>query len=250
MSFLHVAENGLTDIGKLLKAKINSFEAIDAEPGEFSMTGKKLFFDAPAIEFGDEYFASATITYTTKKGKILTQEFEFLIENSDGIKSVFGGDDGPNDMILGGKKATLIYTHGGDDTVSAGTGNDKLYGGDGDDSLHGNQGNDQILGEAGNDELMGGSGDDRIDGGAGDDTIYSWTGTDTITGGDGMDNFAFETDGGADIVTDFTSGVDDIYYNAEFVSEASFAAIATKTATGTLLTFDSTASVLLEGFFL
>ena len=174
MAYLHVAEDGTTDIGKLIKAKsIASFVAVDAEPGDFTMTGKKLFFDAPAIEFGDDYFATATITYATKKGKVLTQDFNFLIENSDGVKSVIGGDDGPNDIIMGGKKALLVYTHGGDDTVSAGIGNDKIYGGDGDDSLQGNQGNDQILGEAGNDELMGGSGDDRIDGGIGDDTIYS-----------------------------------------------------------------------------
>lgn len=250
MTYLNVGEDGATDIGKLLKVKIKSFLSEDLEPGDFFMKGKKLFFDAPAIEFGDDYLASVTITYLNKKGKELTSDFEVVIQNSDGIKSVIGGDDGPNTLSWTTKKPILMYGHDGDDILKSGTGNDKVYGGDGDDEISTYQGNDEIMGGDGNDIIYAGTGNDLMNGGDGDDVIWSHGGNDTMTGGDGIDSFAILTGDGADIIKDFVAGVDKIYLDELRFNESQFASIATKTATGTLLTFDATTSVLLEGVFL
>ena len=89
------------------------------------------------------------------------------------------------------------------------TGNDvdnKIYGGGGNDVLTGLEGNDELRGEAGADTLDGGDGDDLLIGGGG-------ASADTLTGGASSDTFRIGyyesgTGSGADIITDFESGVD------------------------------------------
>ncbi|MBV9932373.1 MAG: calcium-binding protein [Alphaproteobacteria bacterium] len=81
-----------------------------------------------------------------------------------------------------------------------------MYGGGGNDVLSGLDGADTLRGQAGNDTLDGGNGDDLLIGGAG---------ADTLTGGAGADMFRIGyyesgTGAGADRITDFTSGVDQI----------------------------------------
>ncbi len=68
---------------------------------------------------------------------------------------------------------------------------------EGDDYLMGTAGNDVINGLGGNDILNGSSGDDVLDGGAGNDSLQ---------GGDGNDIYRFGRGGGADIISDISSG--------------------------------------------
>ena len=87
-------------------------------------------------------------------------------------------------------------------------GNDTLYAGDSSSStLSASSDNtaDAIYGGAGNDILVGSAGSNTLDGGTGSDTIVTGAGTDTIVlrAGDGGATIA-----DADVVTDFTDGMD------------------------------------------
>ncbi|MFF7706633.1 M10 family metallopeptidase C-terminal domain-containing protein [Pseudomonas sp. NPDC007930] len=70
-----------------------------------------------------------------------------------------------------------------------------------------------LYGDWGNDYLSGGAGNDTLDGNAGDDVLVGGLGADTLTGGAGSDRFVFQSSadsyvGSADVITDFTVGVD------------------------------------------
>ena len=78
----------------------------------------------------------------------------------------------------------------------------RIIGGSGNDSLDGGNGNDTLTGLAGNDLLSGGAGADTLIGGAGNDRL---------TGGAGVDTFVFRPGFGADIVTDYGTGGNDIF---------------------------------------
>ncbi|WP_274630036.1 hypothetical protein [Arvimicrobium flavum] len=91
-----------------------------------------------------------------------------------------------------------------------------VIGGGGNDTITGGAGVDLIGGGAGNDVINGGGGDDLINGGDGNDIITGGAGADNMTGGAGADTFvlldassAF-TLAAADVITDFTTGVDKI----------------------------------------
>ncbi len=67
-----------------------------------------------------------------------------------------------------------------------------------------------VAGE-GKDALWGGLGDDTLDGGPGDsDFLTGGPGTDRLTGGSGKDIFGFSRNFGADTITDFENGQDNI----------------------------------------
>jgi Ca2+-binding RTX toxin-like protein len=253
MPYKLVREDADIDIGKLLGGKIKSFTIIDDTPGEFTQQGKKLIYSTPEVGIGDDHQASVEVTYVTKKGKTVTTELDLIVGDSDGTNaSILGGDD-PNSLLLNTastKKHWLIYGLGDNDTIEAGNGNDTIYGGDGDDEITSYGGNDKVAGEGGNDTINTGLGTNIVDGGSGDDLIFLRGSGDTATGGDGIDSFGIYDLAGTFTITDFTAAVDKLYYEESRFQEASFAAIATKTATGTLLTFDADTKVLLEGFFL
>ncbi len=80
-------------------------------------------------------------------------------------------------------------------------GNDRLSDSDGDDSLAGGKGNDLLTGGVGNDPPAGNDGDDVLRGGAG---------IDTIVGGSGTNIVQLDSTSGADLVTGFVSGTDDV----------------------------------------
>jgi len=77
------------------------------------------------------------------------------------------------------------------------------------DVYAGTAGNDNISTGSLNDTVSGGSGADLINTAGGDDIIFGGLGDDQLTGGAGSDTFGWrigDTDGGTDIVTDFTTG--------------------------------------------
>ena len=107
----------------------------------------------------------------------------------------------------GNEAANTILGNVGANVISGAGGYDDLSGGKGDDVVAGGDGEDQLAGGAGHDALEGGNGDDRITGGVG---------TDSMAGGAGADVFLFagwrDSRSGerADVITDFTSGLDRI----------------------------------------
>ena len=112
----------------------------------------------------------------------------------------WGGGHGTDDVMFGGA---------GDDTLDGGGGQDYLSGDGGDDLLRGDAGDDTLIGGDGRDTLTGGAGADSLSGGAGDDSLEGQAGNDTLTGGAGKDVFEFNTNTGADVVTDFDTSVVD-----------------------------------------
>ncbi|MDX2259382.1 MAG: choice-of-anchor I family protein [Hyphomicrobiaceae bacterium] len=134
-------------------------------------------------------------------------------EGGVGADTFFGGIG--DDIILGGGGNDILGGGAGGDTIRGGIGNDRVFGGDGFDDLFGDAGNDTLLGGAGNDTLNGGAGNDILRGEAGIDTLIGGLGRDTLTGGTQRDIFEFnsiaESRGALrDIITDFTSRLDDI----------------------------------------
>ena len=114
------------------------------------------------------------------------------------------GDAG-NDNLFGSSGDDNLDGGAGDDFLNGGHGDDLLQGGGGDDILRASHGDDMLSGGEGNDTLQGHAGDDALDGGAGDDYLRGFAGNDRLTGGEGIDAFAFFTNWGADIVTDFAN---------------------------------------------
>lgn len=88
-------------------------------------------------------------------------------------------------------------------SLTGNTLNNILGGNDAANTLSGGDGDDVLVGLGGNDTLLGGNGADRLVGGSG---------ADTLTGGAGRDTFVLSLfdDSGADTITDFVSGTDQI----------------------------------------
>ena len=148
------------------------------------------------------------------------------------------GDYGA-DTMSGGAGGDLIYGNHNSDSIDGGSGGDVIYGGqnDGDprpdaygewrmqdgvetidggagaDTIYGNYGNETIDGGAGNDVLYGGQNEDNLNGNGGDDSLYGNRDDDTLTGGDGADTFFFASNGGNDVITDFSG--DYIYIQSD-----------------------------------
>ncbi|WP_238364894.1 calcium-binding protein [Mesobacterium pallidum] len=132
-----------------------------------------------------------------------------------GSDSIYAGEG--NDTVTSQGGSDVIYGYTGDDVIDASFGSDLAFGGDGNDlvdggggsdTLYGGDGDDTVLGDRGQDILRGGDGDDMLDGGTERDELLGGRGNDTLTGGSQADTFVFDFDGGHDVVTDFTDGVD------------------------------------------
>ncbi len=194
---------------------------------------------------------------------------------NDTLSGLSGNDtlnglDG-DDLIDGGFGDDVLQGRPGDDTLIGGAGDDDLNGNAGDDDMDGGEGDDGLDGGVDNDSLAGGAGADSLRGSDGDDTLAGGNSTspfdgaaDTLLGGAGTD-LLFLSDGdfgnggseadsfqlsagetGAITIGDFEVGTDLLV-----IEQMSGAAISVEsqevTAAGVLVTFDSGATVLLEG---
>jgi CSLREA domain-containing protein len=69
-------------------------------------------------------------------------------------------------------------------------------------------GDDTLMGTPCNDTIEGLEGNDILSGGDGNDTLYGGHGDDTLSGNNGNDVFALQSGQGADVILDFTDGID------------------------------------------
>ena len=198
---------------KKLEAEINSSKSttktIQASSTAFTNTAKNLqnslkslgvtisLDDLPKYYVGLTYGKNNT-TVTVPAG--YTSELK-TSDYKSSVKMIYAGDF---------TEAVTINGNDNDNTIYCGMGNDKLYGWSGKDILYGGVGNDTLYGGAGNDLLFGEFGSDKLFGEAGDDTLNGGAGSDTLTGGAGKDVFYYSSGDGADIITDYTAGDDQI----------------------------------------
>ena len=141
----------------------------------------------------------------------------------------------------GGTGVDKFYGTGGNNTLKGNNGNDVLSGKNGNDTIYGGNNNDKLFGGNNNDKLYGGSGNDLLKGDAGNDLLQGDAGKDTLFGGAGADTFVFRSTthssasaSGADIIRDFTRGVDKI--------DLHFIDASTKLSGNNAFTFDGTTS--------
>ncbi len=138
-------------------------------------------------------------------------------------------------LFLGGSITSALDNSGDNYLVAnptlgsgllANEGNDTLLGGAGNDMMEDRSGNNYLDGSAGDDTLVTvfSLGNDNLNGGEGNDQLVSGPGNDTLTGGAGNDRFNLHpgivssfASMGVDIITDFTSGQDQMYlYSSVF----------------------------------
>lgn len=100
----------------------------------------------------------------------------------------------------------------------------------------------------GNDTITGGAGTDNINGGAGNDTITGGAGNDDLTGGTGADTFVFHTGFGIDTVSGFDETLDYLQFDQGiFANVAALLAATTDSGANTVIEYDSSNKVTLEG---
>ena len=174
----------------------------------------------------------------------------------DAGNDILNGGGGVDTIVFTGNKATTVNlgsraaqdTGHGTDTITgvenviSGNGADTLRGNNAANTLTGNNGNDKLYGGAGNDKLIGGNNNDRLQGDAGNDILNGGVGKDILLGGAGADTFVFTntshssaTISRADIIKDFTGGVDKIDLSAIDAS--------TVLAGNNIFTFDGTTPI-------
>ncbi|MEL6318611.1 MAG: Ig-like domain-containing protein, partial [Pseudomonadota bacterium] len=174
-----------------------------------------------------------SFTYTiTANGQQSTATVSVDLLQPIGALSTAAGNavgTGAGETIVGSHFAQRLKGQAGDDL---------LLGADGVDTLQGQAGADTLLGGSGDDILRGGSEGDRLDGGSGDDEM---------TGGGGVDVFVFRAGSGADLVTDYTAGVDLLEVGDYFASKAAALAAVSQSGADAVLTLDGTHQATLAG---
>ena len=130
--------------------------------------------------------------------------------------------------------------------LEGGAGDDFLFGAVEDDLVNAGAGNDFVLGRLGNDVLNGDAGMDILFGGEGNDVLNGGADNDGLLGGVGSDTFVFQTGGANDVVSDFTSGDDQVYLAVAGVDNfADVLAVASEANGGTVLDFGNGDSLTL-----
>ena len=167
---------------------------------------------------------------------------DYRIEGRDGDDTLLGGSgcdvllgESGNDRLEGGYERDQLVGGAGNDTLIGGGSDDRLQGGSGSDWLDGGWGVDRVdysesnagvtvdlaTGEVsgghargdvikGFEDVIGSARGDAITGDSGDNELRGGGGNDTLTGGGGVDVFVFGAAHGADVLMDFTDGVDRI----------------------------------------
>lgn len=163
------------------------------------------------------------------------------LHGGSGNDVIFDGSG--DDVVIGDSGSDTIYAGGGNDSFDGGSGHDTIdfsgfassrgtfgmqvdlsagiavinHVNAGDTTLTGferviaSSGDDHLFGSDAAETLEGNAGDDHLVGGGGNDTLIGGADLDTLEGGAGDDVFVFlATDLGADVVTDFTIGEDQI----------------------------------------
>lgn len=131
-----------------------------------------------------------------------------LIESLDGNDVIRGR--GGSDVLVGGNGRDKLLGGSGADVLLGSAGHDKVIGNRGKDFLFGESGRDKLKGGSGSDILEGGAARDRLTGGSGHDTLNGGDGNDVLIGNGGRDLFIFNSDSGADRITDLNTNQDEI----------------------------------------
>lgn len=150
------------------------------------------------------------INGTSLPERILANSGDDTIFGGAGADSIHG--QAGRDLIYGNEGADTIQGNDQSDVIYAGKDSDHVLGGEGNDVIYGNLDADTLDGGTTQDVLYGGQGADSLYGGAGDDTLWGNRDDDILTGGQGSDIFVFKGQSGNDIVTDFTSGLDTLWF--------------------------------------
>jgi len=161
-----------------------------------------------------------------------------------------------NDRLEGFGGSDFINGNAGTDTVDGGMGadsllggrdNDRLFGSGGEDRVNGNLGDDVVFGDAGNDRVHGGKNDDIVYGGAGNDSVFGDLGNDTLYGNEGADVFVFASQNGADVIQDFTSGVDKIELRHDGVDASNILSLVSYVNSQAVINIDAQSVISLVG---
>jgi Ca2+-binding RTX toxin-like protein len=164
-----------------------------------------------------------TIVFTTTNDSLFG---EGSPEGNDNISFVGGLAAGATGVSF------VLFDTLGNNTISGSDGNDSIVTGSGADFLQGGSvaaaatfdvgfGDDTLVAGGGDDYLFGGSGSDVLFGEAGNDTLQGGTQRDTLVGGEGADVFLYQFKSDlnganastADIITDFQSGEDKLFFS-------------------------------------
>ncbi|MEB3359733.1 MAG: hypothetical protein VKK04_23610 [Synechococcales bacterium] len=123
------------------------------------------------------------------------------------------GEDGVDDLLMGGK---------GNDRLRGGSGGDRLVGGSGNDALFGQDNDDTLLGGKGKDRLFGDAGNDILKGGGDNDTLRGGTGDDLLVGGAGGDRYILKSGEGFDTIRGFSLKQDRLIFKGISSSQLTF----------------------------
>jgi Ca2+-binding RTX toxin-like protein len=204
-------------------------------------TGVTVFLGGPHLNAGEAVGDS----YTAIEG-VIGSAYADLVGGTNGGDALRGGDGndwllgiGGDDWLVGGTGSDLLQGGLGHDVMDGGTGDDvasyreaaagvtaymnnylanageafgdqyaaieNLWGSDFADTLGGTDAAGQVYGFGGTDTLYGYGGDDNL---------YGGDATDTLSGGTGANTFFFllQNEGG-DVITDFVSGQDRVFFS-------------------------------------
>ncbi|PJE34197.1 hypothetical protein CVM52_23520 [Pseudooceanicola lipolyticus] len=161
----------------------------------------------------DRYILSEATDVVSEKAKggtdtVVTSAFSLKLKDYQQVENAKLTGSGNLDAS-GSKKDNVLVGNKGQNSLNGGNGDDTLKGGGGNDALNGGRGKDVLKGGGGSDSLKGGGGDDRIEGGGGNDTL---------TGGGNLDDFIFKKNFGADTITDFAKGTDELHLSKKLWS--------------------------------
>ncbi len=248
--------------------KVTTFLAADQSvAGVTTFSGIETFYGSNG---NDEFFGSnASETVYTGAGNDIYNA-GISVDPITGVENFITGND-------------TVFLGDGDDYVQDNDGQDSYFGGNGLDTISFNftqasgtgllidlvQGYattlnsslsgefnivgdfENVFGTSNNDVILGNMINNMLNGQSGDDTLNGGLGNDTLTGSLGNDTFVYDTkNAGADVITDFETGLDKIKFDASLNYDFSKLQIQ-QTDNGVLIQIDplqnDSSSILLQG---